>query len=377
MRAGEESIFHTRQQHSIKVAQVGRRLAQAMKVAHEELAEEAGLDEEVVEAACLIHDLGHPPFGHVGETILDQKVTPEVGAGFEGNAQSFRIITKLAVRKEAYAGMNLTRATLAASLKYPWLRGPQGTPENRKWSVYDLEQEEFKFAREFHEGKKKTVEAELMEWADDIAYSVHDLEDFHRCGAVPWAEIFNSTEGKARIVKAMPADRDYEKSFDHLGALIFGVFSEVLRERYQGTRNQRWVLRSMTSNLISLYINSVALEKEEGEVCVKVADEALRQVRLLKQITKDHIISTPPLAAQQIGYGKIIGELYDIFHDEGKKGLPSFTPVRLRYLWELSGGTTARFAADCIASLTEDEAMAMHARLTGYISGSVLDPIIR
>ena len=130
-----------------------------------------------------------------------------MGEGFEGNAQSFRIITKLAVRKEDYFGMNFTRATLAASLKYPWFRGSQGTNKNKKWSAYRLEKKEFDFARKFHPGENKTVEAELMEWADDIAYSVHDLEDFHRCGAVPWAEIFNSKEGKSRIIDMMPKSR--------------------------------------------------------------------------------------------------------------------------------------------------------------------------
>jgi dGTPase len=378
VRAGEESIFHTRQQHSIKVAQVGRRLAEARIAAQPDLAQKAGLDEEVVEAACLIHDLGHPPFGHVGEKTLNALVTPEVEDGFEGNAQSFRIITKLAVRKEDYNGMNLTRATLAASLKYPWTRGrDKGTFKNKKWSVYSLEEKEFKIARKYHKGEEKTVEAQLMEWADDIAYSVHDLEDFHRCGAVPWSEIFNSQVGKARIISAMPKEPDYERSFDNLKSAIFDVFGEILRERYEGTRRQRRVLRNMTSNLIGLYINSISLSEDGGIVRAKVEDESRLQVAILKQITKDHIISTPSLAAQQIGYAKIIAELYKIFHDESKEGVPAFTPIRLRYLWDLAQGSKPRFAADCIASMTEDEAAGIHARLTGYASGSVLDPIIR
>lgn len=381
VRAGEESIFHTRQQHSIKVAQVGRRLAQARKDKQPDLSDKAGLDEEVVEAACLIHDLGHPPFGHIGEKVLNDLVTPEVEDGFEGNAQSFRIITKLAVRKEDYNGMNLTRATLAASLKYPWMRGKDpGTKKNRKWSAYSLEEEELAFARKFHPGDRKTVEADLMEWADDIAYSVHDLEDFHRCGAVPWAEIFSSTRGKARIISLLNENDnagDVEESFDRLRGAIYGLFGEVLRERYQGTRTQRRVLRSMTSNLISLYINSVELIETEDGIELVIADEARLQVAILKQITRDHIISTPSLAAQQIGYGKVIEGLYKIFHDESKGGLPSFTPVRLRYLWELSNGSKPRFSADCIAPMTEDEAFGIYARLTGQASGSVLDPIVR
>lgn len=372
-------MFHTRQQHTIKVAQVGRRLAEARKAEQLDLAELAGLDEEVVEAACLIHDLGHPPFGHVGEKVLNSRVTKSSGEGFEGNAQSFRIITKLAVRKEDYTGMNLTRATLAATLKYPWSRGEKGTLKGKKWSAYKSEQEDFDFCRNFCMPDRKTVEAELMDWADDIAYSVHDLEDFHRCGAVPWAEIF-SKRGKQRILDNLPQEakiEDIEISFDRLESAIFGFFEEVLRQPYQGTRSQRRVLRSMTSNLISLYINSIKLVKEDSIVNVEIEQEAKNQVAILKQITRDHIISTPSLAAQQIGYSKIIEGLYDIFLNASNDKMPDFTPVRLRYLWELSRDQKARFAADCVASLSEDEAMGMHARLMGYGSGSVLDPIVR
>jgi dGTPase len=379
VRAGEESVFHTRQQHSIKVAQVGRRLAEARKAEQPELAKSAGLHEEVVEAACLIHDLGHPPFGHIGEATLDKLVVKQIGDGFEGNAQSFRIITKLAVRKEDYAGMNLTMATLAATLKYPWMRGAENTDKGKKWSAYKSEQTDFDFCRNLLPEETKTVEAELMDWADDIAYSVHDLEDFHRCGAVPWAEIF-SKKGKQRILDNLPngaKTAGIEESFDHLKEAIFGLFDEVLRQKYEGTRSQRRVLRSMTSNLIGLYINAIKLVDTNGIVGVEIEQESKSQVVILKQITRDHIISTPSLAAQQIGYKKIIADLYGVFLDSSENKMPDFTPIRLRYLWELSNDQKARFAADCVASLSEDEAMGMHGRLMGYGSGSVLNPIVR
>jgi len=123
VRAGEEDVFHTRQQHTFKVAQVGRRLAQRCVVDYPKAAKALGLDPEVVEAACLAHDLGHPPFGHAGEETLD-KLVEKAGDpdGFEGNAQTFRVVTKLSVRYDLCPGLNLTRATLAACLKYPWLR---------------------------------------------------------------------------------------------------------------------------------------------------------------------------------------------------------------------------------------------------------------
>ena len=113
-------MFHTRLQHTLKVAQVGRRLAQICKKNQPELCASLGVHEEVVEAACLAHDLGHPPFGHIAETVLNELVLKTDPDGFEGNAQSFRILSKLAVRY-ACPGLDLTRATLAACLNIPGL----------------------------------------------------------------------------------------------------------------------------------------------------------------------------------------------------------------------------------------------------------------
>ena len=145
VRAGELDIFHTRQQHTYKVAQIGRRLAERSIRAQEAEASLHGLDAEVVEAACLAHDLGHPPFGHAAESELDRIVRdPSVIGGdagdaardgYEGNAQTFRILTKLAVRYgKEQPGLDLTRATLAATLKYPWLRDLDNKKKKSKWS---------------------------------------------------------------------------------------------------------------------------------------------------------------------------------------------------------------------------------------------------
>jgi len=175
VRTGEEDVFHNRLTHSLKVAQVGRRLAERCMGEFPEATNARGLHPEVVEAACLAHDLGHPPFGHIGENVLCNLVEASGDEeGYEGNAQSFRIITKLAVRFEGCDGLDLTRATLAATLKYPWTRDKNDPKKTKKWSVYNSEQDDFEFARTLNRGEKKTLEAELMDWADDIAYSVHD-----------------------------------------------------------------------------------------------------------------------------------------------------------------------------------------------------------
>jgi len=186
VRAGEEDTFHTRQQHTHKVAQVGRRLAQNLvRTAKEKGIACNAIDPEVVAAASLAHDLGHPPFGHKGEDTLDELVRTAGDEGYEGNAQTFRIITKLAVRWHDTPGLDLTRAVGCAVLKYPWLRDSKNESKSKKWSAYHSEKEVFDWAREGHTKDVQSPEAELMDWADDIAYSVHDLEDFHRCNLIP------------------------------------------------------------------------------------------------------------------------------------------------------------------------------------------------
>lgn len=270
VRAGEADVFHTRQQHSIKVAQIGRRLGQALLNAQPEIAREHGLDPEVVEAACLAHDLGHPPFGHIGEQTLDRLVRERGDTdGFEGNAQSFRVVTRLAVRFPDVSGMDLTRATLAAMLKYPWLRSSSGQ-KSKKWSAYRSERNDFNFARDGQPPNFKTLEAELMDWSDDVAYSVHDLEDFHRCNVIPWEPIFARPD--AIIEGALRSRggggsmrRRLENALSRLQKHLFGNFGALLREAYEGRADQREQLRRMTSQLIGRYIGSIEIARPKPD----------------------------------------------------------------------------------------------------------------
>jgi dGTPase len=386
VRAGEADIFHTRQQHSIKVAQIGRRLAQSLLKNQRQEAEAHGLDPEVVEAACLAHDLGHPPFGHIGEKTLDKLVRQGGDQdGFEGNAQSFRILTKLAVRFPDAKGIDLTRATLAATLKYPWFRENSG-PKSKKWSVYKTESEDFNFARKFFKGTNKSLEAELMDWSDDVAYSVHDLEDFHRCNAVPWRKIFDNPDIVLQhALESMPkkgvaVERRLKKAYNNLEKHLRGNFESLLTQPYEGNAVQREQLRRMTSQLIGKYIHSIKIGSVAfGEKCVEFEESDLDEVIILKQITRDYIIGSPSLIAQQHGQKRIIEDLYReiTMHLDHKSEYPAFLPVRMRYLRAIAETNNARFVADCIASLSEREAIALHARLFGTSTGSVLDPIVR
>ncbi len=178
-------VFHNRLTHSLQVAQVGLRVAQRLRPQFAELTDSTeGFDPDVVEAACLAHDLGHPPFGHVAERKLDELAGGDID-GFEGNAQSFRIVTRLSQHSPTHRGLDLTRATLAAILKYPWLRN-QNPAKPDKWGAYSSEKKDFDFATALCPSTHvPTIEARLMDWADDITYSVHDVEDFYRAGRLP------------------------------------------------------------------------------------------------------------------------------------------------------------------------------------------------
>ena len=388
VRAGEADVFHTRQQHTLKVAQVGRRLAELLIEKQSALAQHVGLDPEVVEAASLAHDLGHPPFGHIGEKTLNRLLTKAGDDdGFEGNAQTFRVITKHAVRFERVAGLDLCRATLAGCLKYPWFRDVNDEKRSGKWGAYRTEADDFEFARAGFAHKRKTAEADIMDWADDIAYSVHDLEDFHRCGAIPWNRILNGDRAEPLITQTEASW--FDAPADAGGRLRramgrFKVFFEprlygaLLNETYEGTRDQRQQLRTMTSRLIDRYIKAATLinpDTNDG-VCVAINDNELDEVKLLKQITRDYVISNPTLLAQQEGQSRVIERLFGWIVEGTKDSAPKWLPRRLEYMWT-EDSTAPRFAVDCVASLTEREVIGLHARLDGSASGSVLDPIVR
>ncbi len=382
VRVAESDVFHNRLTHSIKVAQLGRRLAQHLLRADEVLCTELCVDPEVVEAACLAHDIGHPPFGHLGEQALNRLLTKAGEAdGFEGNAQSIRILTKLAIRLESEDGLNLTRATLAAVLKYPWFRDKDSPARSKKWSAYRSEEEDFAWARAGLSGTQKTAEAELMDWADDIAYSVHDAEDFTRVRLIPWATI----EASADELIATAAEAWFQAPEDATAQLgvaleeVLGLVPTVIREPYEGRRDQRQELRMWTSAMISHFFTATKLRSPEGgSSCLEIDDTAVAQMTILKQMTRHFVIRSPALRAQQRGQDRIIQEVFeDLLCDLTSDSRPAYFPMKDRHLLDIHGISQARAVADCIASLTEGELISLHARLRGRAGGSVLDPIVR
>jgi dGTPase len=225
-------VVHNRLVHSVKVAAVARSIAVRLRRGQDRdlLDELGGCDPVVVQAAGAAHDLGHPPFGHLGEQVLDRLARWRFGLadGFEGNAQTFRILTALDVHGESTEGLNLTAAVRAAVLKYPWARygypqpHPSADPEpprgggpalhepstdqrsrpdsengpdrtgSVKFNAYGLdigEMADVLAAYPRIRPWQQTVECSVMDIADDIAYSLHDLDDFHRSGVLQHASV--------------------------------------------------------------------------------------------------------------------------------------------------------------------------------------------
>ena len=241
---GESDFPRTRLTHSLECAQVGRGIGQAL-----------GCDPDLVETACLAHDLGHPPFGHTGEAALAAVADP--AGGFEGNAQSLRILTRLEAKAFApdgrSVGLNLTRAVLDASCKYPW--GRETDP--RKFGVYAEDRDVFAWLRLGAPDGVRCFEAQVMDWADDVAYSVHDLEDAVHSGHLRLEALGDPVERLAvarRTVERHPAltNDDVQEAVDRLVSLPAWPVG------YDGSQRALAALKNLTSQLIGRFARAAS-----------------------------------------------------------------------------------------------------------------------
>ena len=374
---------------------MGRRIAEKLFREFQETnsnsATSPDIDPDVVEASCLAHDIGHPPFGHVAEKELDGiAVEKGLDDGFEGNAQSFRIVTRLAMGS-GDNGLNLTRATLNAILKYPWKRGENSTKLD-KWGVYESEADLFNWARELGPApQRKSIEAELMDWSDDVTYSVHDLDDFYRAGVIPLDRLVVDSDERARFYaevfyrrkEKLPANMDEVYLRGAFDALIETI---PIRKRYIPTQEDRIRLRTVTSTLIRDFVTAVQLEQHDSRFQITIDKRRRAEIFMLKQLTWHYVIKNPALAMQQNGQRRIIRELFDAFYLAGTNGEanPDLFPISVRELLpalpakEIEGiKALTRTIIDFIASLSEEQAVATHHRIYGIALGSSLAHNVR
>jgi len=404
----ETHLLHNRQMHSLKVGQLGRRFAERLvrKAVGDERQTEilrdcGGIDPDVVETAGLAHDLGHPPFGHAAEEALDE-VFADCG-GYEGNAQSFRIATKLSSRKEdedgrPQKGLDLTRASLNAILKYPRLRpatrddeGPVTDPPDwyhratfAKAGVYPSEQFEFDEARSALPDAVRDVrspEAILMDWADDVSYAVHDAEDFFRANLVP----LHRLESDLHLIQAHGNSHHAKKpGFEadkFAEALQRLLRATTVNRAYEDGRSDRAALHRFASRGITRYERAIQLIQTPPYVRINNAEQY--EVLALMELTWFYVIDRPALWSIQEGQRRIVREvatkLREWSHD---KTYLARLPGRLRDLLgasnedegDIAMATTTgsrecwhhgRAVADYLSSLTEPQLLDLHTRLTG------------
>ncbi len=397
--AGSADFPRTRLTHSLECAQIGR-----------ELAKEIGCDPDLTDAACLAHDIGHSPFGHNGEFALDELAAP--AGGFEGNAQSLRLLTRLEPKVPG-AGLNLTRATLDATLKYPWFSArPGGDKPHRapgKYGVYAEDAEVFAWIRQGAPARRPCLEAQVMDWADDVAYSVHDLEDGLHAGLITIKNLQSPAE--RAVVAQTAADHycDDDVPVAELTEVLDALLAlDVWPGSYDGGPDTVAALKNLTSELIGRFCvaaqqatlaaarapihpsspspayladpspanlaypanpdpaNPTDAMRPRSPLTRYAADLVVpRRQRLecalLKAIAAHYVMTRAGVVAAQARERELLAELTLAI----ERGAPRTLDPLLRPSWDAAGTDAARrrVVIDQVASLTDTSAIAWHHRL--------------
>ena len=347
----------TRLSHSLECAQVGRELGAAL-----------GADPDLMESACLAHDLGHPPFGHNGEEAL-AKFAESIG-GFEGNAQSFRLLTRIEAKtvdsEGLSVGLNLTRATLDAATKYPWssLENP------KKYGVYEDDQEIFNWVREGAPLEKTCMEAQIMDWSDDVAYSVHDLEDALVTGQIDIAHLRRDLpQLHATAVQDYLSDMSEKEAEEAISSLMN---LSCWPKEFDRSHRHLARLKDLTSQLIGRFALAAEQETREhfgdGDLTRYAANllvpRAQRvEVALLKSMAGYYIIRAEKSQERYAKQQEVIIDLVEAVRESAPESLESF------FLQEWQRASTEeekmRVVIDQVSSLTDVGAYALHQQLLG------------
>jgi dGTPase len=355
----------TRLTHSLEVAQVGR-----------EMASELGVSPDVVDMACLAHDLGHPPFGHNGERALNEWAS-DIG-GFEGNAQTLRLLTRLEPKvfsdNGLPAGLNLTRAALDATCKYPWPAElaviDSGADRSSKFGVYQDDMKVFEWMRAGAPEGKKCIEAQIMDFADDVAYSVHDFEDAIVSGFIKLEEVASPSQRDYLLsqIKAWAGD---QLSSEHLDqALARLQASPYWPSEFDGSTRALASLKNLTSAMIGAFVgrvtdatmanaSSVTLTRYRANVVE--TPEVLAEISVLKGLVSVFLMSHESRRPFYEWQRAILKELADALLNREGVGLDQVC----QSAWMLAQTDTERkrVIVDQVALLTDQSALAMHDKL--------------
>jgi dGTPase len=351
-----DDFVRNRLTHSLEVAQIARDLSRAL-----------GSHPDIAETAALAHDLGHPPFGHNGERALNE-LAASCG-GFEGNAQTLRLLTRLESKSRhpdgRSAGLNLTRATIDACTKYPWAVGDGPDPHSPKFGVYADDAEAFTWARRGAPLHERCVEAQIMDLADDVAYSVHDVED----GIV----------GGRIDLLALDEDAVVATAARWFGDIEAAALTEALERlravgswpaaAYDGARGSLAALKNLTSDLIGRFCGAVqeaTFARSDGPFVrygtgLVVPDDTWAEITLLKAVAAHYVMQDSARVAAQDRQRELLAELVGELLKRGSDALDQAYADD----WRDADDDAARLRVviDQVASLTDASAVAAHQRL--------------
>jgi len=361
----------TRLTHSLEVAQVGR-----------EMASELGINPDVVDMACLAHDLGHPPFGHNGETALNEWAS-EIG-GFEGNAQTLRLLTRIEPKVFSASGeargLNLTRASLDATCKYPWTVNEairdSGAGKGVKFGVYEDDEPVFAWLRDGAPSRQKCIEAQVMDFADDVAYSVHDFEDAIVSGYINLRELADRGSRESLIDKISlwnggEIDRSQlSEAFEHLEG------NEYWLKSFSETPQDLATLKNLTSSLIGEFVQASTARTLEsaGSQATRFQSQLLvpsairAQISVLKGLVSAFLMSHDSRRPFYEWQRALLTELADALLDKNGVELDAYSTGA----FNAAQGEAAkrRVIVDQVACLTDQSALTLHNRLVGGRSSS-------
>ena len=358
--AGSGDFPRTRLTHTLEVAQLAREMGEAL-----------GCDPDLVDVAGLAHDLGHPPFGHNGERELN-RIAAHIG-GFEGNAQTLRVLTRLEAKvidpaTGRSAGLDLTRASLDASCKYPWPR----RDDTEKFGYYADDATIFHWLREGAPEGRTCLEEQVMDWADDVAYSVHDVEDALHAGHVT-LEMFTSATERENIMDI--AHRKYLPQVDpaELSAALDRLLAmDYWPITYEGTHRDLAGLKEFTSRLIGRFCQSAEEATRAAyphspltryAATLVVPDDTRAEVAVMKAVTVLYVMRRTGAKEAYERQRILLAELVDaLLRRDGRDLDPWIAP---EFHGADDDASRLRVVIDQVASLTDGSAVEWHARLCG------------
>lgn len=422
--AGDGHLLHNRLTHSSKVAAVGRDIANRLwakaNKTHDFVdifKEFGGLNPTVVAAGALAHDIGHPPFGHAGEQALQQCLAAFPGEvdSFEGNAQSLRNVVRFSIGGDSAPGLNLSSATMNAFQKYPWKYEDAPFKEDepgRKFGVYsdaEYDLRQHLDARSYlpqRLGKRRCIEAQVVDMADDITFAVHDMEDFIRCNLIPAARMrvgggLEETRDIHREAKkillnqvannhwllgqATPAKTEIdEDALSKAWQTIQSSMPSFDGGPYRATERHRGDLRNFVTYMVSFLLNHVKVSEEFG---ADMDDDGAMVLALLRAVMRVLVIRSPQMSQSQYGQSAVVTRLFEAWNTALIGTRPQYDLLPMRMIsyarsvhtvhadhGEIPAPLRLRIVADCIAQLTDQEAEDTDKELFGLERRPLVSP---